>query len=190
MQHPDGRDGVTPRAHALAPFHDEIERVRRSAHVLPEEVPDPKPGACLCEADLRRKRLARVADRSVVVMLFALAEVASQPAELRADCAYLEVDPEWAAALHGRIQELEVTIRRLRQVLEVSAQQLEVARSDAHQLLKRVDGSLRFARSRGVNVDDRWRAVLGYGSQHAGDIAKGKEQARRARAKPSGDAQR
>lgn len=166
----------------VAASNDVLAANRGSPHIAPGALPPWPRGAMICtDASLRRTQITWVPETSYAELDGALAELGAAPERVTKVCGPLAPDVSNAPALRSRINDLSVTTKHLRDLLAVSEQQLEIALSDAHGMVKGTEKVLRIAVERDPAVASSFARVFRYGAEHAGLTLTGRERAKRLR---------
>ena len=166
----------------VAASDDVLAANRGSPHVPPSALPPWPRGAQLCtDASLRRTQITWVPETSYAELDGALAELGAAPERVERVCGPLAPDVSSAPALRSRINDLSVTTKHLRDLLAISEQQLEIALSDAHGMVKGTEKVLRIAIERDPGVASSFTRVFRYGAEHAALTLSGRERAKRVR---------
>lgn len=165
----------------IASERDVIARIRGSAHLTVDALPELPRGIPALDPAEHSSRITWVPKNGRAVLLEALAEMASQADLLQQTCGPLAPSTCDVAALGARIEALSEVLSHLDYLREVTEAQLVVACSDAKERVKTAARAVRFVAAGRFGTASKWPAVLQCDGDHAARIAKGKGQAKRAR---------
>ena len=166
----------------VAASDDALAANRGSSHVTFDALPPLPRGAVICtDASLRRAQITWVPETSHAELDAALGELSDAPEQVAQVCGPLAPDVSSAPALRRRINDLRASTKHLGDLLAVSEQQLEIALSDAHGMVKGTEKVLRIAVERDPGVASSFARVFRYGSEHAALTLSGRERAKRLR---------
>ena len=161
--------------------HGPIAAIREAPYVSPDEVPEVADGVEALDAEQKRFEVYWVSDGNLAELDAAMAEIERGADDISRSCGPAAPDTSHASGLAIRIADLTVTTRKAEDLFEKSSAQLQIARTDAHELVKSTADALRFIGRRDTRLLSRWPAVLRYADAHAASVADGMDKAKRAR---------